>query len=83
MGSVTIHSMIDKRRIPPFAEDALGVLRETVDEDAGLMKDEANAVLVSDERCTEGDAEHALDVLQSRGYIYFVDERVFITPPDD
>jgi hypothetical protein len=72
------------RRIPPFAEDALEVLRETVDEDdEGLSKDEATTVLVADERFTDGDAGYALDVLQSRGYIYYVNEQVYITPTDD
>ena len=72
------------RRIPLFAEDALEVLREMVgDDDEGLSKDEATTVLVADERFTEGDAEYALDVLQSRGYIYYVDEQVYITPTDD
>ena len=70
------------RRIPPFAEDALEVLRETANDD-GLSKDEATTVLVADERFTDGDAEYALDVLQSRGYIYYVDEQVYITPTDD
>jgi hypothetical protein len=73
------------RRIPPFAEDALEVLRETAsdDSDEGLSSEEATTVLVADERFTEGDAEYALDVLQSRGYIYYVDEQVYITPTDD
>jgi hypothetical protein len=72
------------RRIPPFAEDALEVLREAAsDGNDGLSKDDATTVLVADERFTDGDAEYALDVLQSRGYIYYVDERVYITPTDD
>ncbi|GAA0457749.1 hypothetical protein MUK72_14590 (plasmid) [Halococcus dombrowskii] len=72
------------RRIPPFAEDALAVLQETVgDDDEGLLNDAATAVLVADERFAEADAEYALDVLQSRGYIYYVDEQVYITPTDD
>jgi len=76
--------MTGPRRIPPFAEDALAVLQETVgDDDEGLLNDEATAVLVADERFAEADAEYALDVLQSRGYIYYVDEQVYITPTDD
>jgi hypothetical protein len=72
------------RRIPPFAEDALEVLRETTgDDDEGLSGEEATTVLVADERFTDGDAEYALDVLQSRGYIYYVDEQVYITPTDN
>lgn len=72
------------RRLPPVAEDALDVLNATVGEDDdGLSKDEAKAVLVADDRFTEGDAEYALDILQNRGYIYYVDEQVYITPTDD
>ncbi|EMA56499.1 hypothetical protein [Halococcus thailandensis] len=56
-----------ERRIPPFAEDALAVLQESVgDDDERLLNDEAAAVPVADERFAEADAEYALDVLQSR-----------------
>ena len=73
-----------ERRIPPFAEDALAVLNEAVeDEDDGLSKGEAEAKLVTDDRFTEADAEYALDLLQNRGHIYYVDEQVYITPTDD
>jgi hypothetical protein len=75
----------ERRRIPPFAEDALEVLGEAVREtDAGdgLPKDEAEALLADDDRFTETDAKHALDVLQNRGHIYYVDDRVRITPTD-
>ncbi len=73
-----------ERRLPPVAEDALEVLRETVwDDDDGLPKEGAKAVLAADDRFTEGDAAYALDILQSRGHIYYVDERVYITPTDD
>ena len=76
--------MSRERRIPPVAEDALELLRESVADDGnGMAKDEATGVLVADERFTDGDAEYALDVLQSRGYIYSVDEQVYITPTDD
>jgi hypothetical protein len=73
-----------ERRLPPVAEDALDVLNATVrEDDDGLSKDEAKAVLVADDRFTEGDADYALDVLQNRGHIYCVNERVYITPTDD
>lgn len=69
-----------ERRIPPFAEDALGILDESVgDADDGISKDEAEALLIDDDRFTQADAEYALEVLQNRGYIYYVDERVYIT----
>lgn len=69
-----------KRRLPPVAEDALDVLRETVGDSDELSKDEAKAVLVADDEFTEGDAEYALDALQNRGHIYYVNEYVRITP---
>lgn len=77
-----------ERRIPPFAEDALDVLNEVVEDrddgdDDGLPIDDAKALLADDERFTEADAESALDALQSRGHVYYVDERVYITPTDD
>ena len=73
-----------ERRIPPFAEDALAVLNEAVgNADDGLSKDDAKVLLADDDRFTETDAEYALDVLQNRGHIYYVDERVYITPTDN
>lgn len=76
--------MNGERRLPPVAEDALNVLREAVeDSDDGLPQDEAIAVLIADDRFTESDAAYALDVLESRGHIYSVDDDVRITPTDD
>ena len=74
-----------EQRIPPFAEDALFVLNEVISraDDESLPKDDAEAILADDDRYTETDAEHTLDVLQSRGHIYYVDERVYITPTDN
>lgn len=76
-----------ERWLPPFAEDALEVLREAIEESSGeddsLAKDDARSLLVVDDRFTADDAEYALDVLQSRGHIYYVDEWVYITPTDD
>ena len=75
--------MDEERRIPPFAEDALDGLNEAIsDAGDGLPKDEAEVLLADDDRFTETDAEYALNVLQNRGYIYYVDDRVRITPTD-
>lgn len=75
-----------ERQIPPFAKDALEMLHEAIEEsgneDESLSKDDARSVLVADDRFADGDAEYTLDVLQSRGHIYYVDERVYITPTD-
>jgi hypothetical protein len=72
-----------QRRLPTVAEEALEVLREPLeDADEGLPKPETKAVLVADDQFTDGEAEYAIDVLQNRGYIYYVDECVRITPTD-
>jgi hypothetical protein len=74
-----------ERRLPPFAEDALFVLDEVISrtDDESLPKDDVEAILVDDDRFTDGDAKYALDVLQSRGHIYYVDGQVYITPTDE
>lgn len=74
-----------ERRIPPFAEDALFVLDEVIvrADDRSVPKADAEAILAADDRFTDADAEYALNVLQSRGHIYCVDERVYITPTDE
>ncbi|EMA43589.1 MULTISPECIES: hypothetical protein [Halococcus] len=75
-----------ERRLPPFADDALTVLTEAVgdrdSESDGLPKDEAKALLADDDRFSESDAAHALDMLDNRGRIYYVDDRVRITPTE-
>jgi hypothetical protein len=85
MGALTMSGMNRERRLPTVAEEALEVLDEAFGDadDAGFPKEEATTVLVDDDRFIERDAEYALDVLQSRGYIYSVDEQVYITPTDD
>jgi hypothetical protein len=84
MESFTMSGMNGERRLPTVAKEALEVLDEAFgDADDGFPEEEATTVLVNDDRFTEGDAEYALDVLQSRGYIYSVDEQVYITPTDD
>ena len=86
-----------ERRLSPLAQDALDILSEAAQDDrddenaedeydfseADFTKEEAQAVLVADEEFTEADATYALDVLYRRGHIYYVDEEVYITPPDD
>lgn len=48
---------------------------------AGFPSREAKKVLAADGRFTETDPEYALEVLQNRGHIYYVNDRVRITPP--
>ena len=75
--------MDEERRIPPFAKDALAVLNDAVgDTNDGLPKSAVKALLADDDRFIQTDAEHALDVLQNRGYVYYVDDCVRITPTD-
>jgi hypothetical protein len=76
--------MDEERRIPPFAEDTLSLLTEAAGGTGEeLPKDEAISVITDVERFTEADAEDALAQLESRGYIYFVEEQIRITPTDE
>ena len=76
--------MDEERRIPPFAEDTLALLTDAAGGTGeALPRDEAIDVITNVERFTEADAEDALARLESRGYIYFADEQVRITPTDD
>ena len=86
------------RQLPALAEDALDILSAAAedetksdDEEAAakdrrskpdFTKPEATAILVADEEFTEGDATYALELLFQRGYIYYVDDNVYITPTD-
>ena len=75
-----------KRRLPPFADDALTILTEGVgdaDDTDGLAKADAKALLADDDRYTEADAAHALDALDDRGRIYYINDRVRVTPTDE
>ncbi|MFC4408324.1 hypothetical protein [Haloarchaeobius iranensis] len=64
--------------LPQFAEEALAVLRESVDDSAGLSEQAALRTLES-EGFTTADADAALEILELRGYIYRVDSEVHIT----
>ena len=76
--------MDKERRIPPFAEDTLGLLTEAAGGTGEeLPKVEAIDVITDGERFNKADAEDALAQLESRGYIYFVEENVCITPTDE
>ena len=76
--------MDERRRIPPFVEDTLALLTEAAGGNGeGLPRDEAIDVITDDERFDKADAEAALESLQNRGYIYYVEENVRITPTDE
>ena len=86
-------------RLPPYAENALDILsaaaedatettKVDIDKESGrsradFTKEEASAVLAADEDFTVADAADALEVLFQRGYIYYVDDDIYITPTDD
>jgi RNase H-fold protein (predicted Holliday junction resolvase) len=83
MQAVEMSCMNEGRRIPPFAEDTLALLTEAaggVGEE--LPKEEALEIIAADERFDVADANAALEILQKRGYIYYVEESVRITPTD-
>ena len=76
--------MDEGRRIPPFATDTLTLLTDAAGGTGeALPRDEAIDVITDVERFTEADAKTALAQLESRGYIYVVDEQVRITPTDE
>ena len=69
-------SMDEERRIPPFAEDTLTPLTDAAGGTGeALPRDEAIDAITDVERFNKADAEDALAQLESRGYIYFVDEQ--------
>jgi hypothetical protein len=76
-------SMNEGRRIPPFAEDTLALLTDAAGGTGEeLSKDEVLTVIAADKRFDVADANAALEILQKRGYIYYVEESVRITPTD-
>lgn len=72
----------DRRRIPPLAEDAFEVLTDRFDEgDDGFSRDTAFDLLEEGD-FVEDDAEYAVEQLLLRGYLYEVDDELFVTPTD-
>ena len=47
----------------------------------GLAKEKATALIVTEE-IGEGDAEYALQRLINRGYLYLVDDELYVTESD-
>jgi hypothetical protein len=76
--------MDEERRIPAFAEDTLTLLTDAAGGTGEeLPKDEAINVITDVEGVSKAGAEDALAQLESRGYIYFVEEQIRITPTDE
>ena len=81
MGVVETTSMDRERRIPPFAEDTLALMTDAAGGTGEqLPREEAIELIAADERFDKVDATAALDLLQKRGYIYYVGDDVRITP---
>lgn len=76
--------MNERRRIPPFAEETLELLTDAADGTGEeLPRNEAIDVITDNEGVSKAGAEDALAQLESRGYIYYVEEQIRITPTDE
>jgi hypothetical protein len=71
--------MPDRTQLSPSATDALDTLREPIDRAEGLSREEATTLLV-DGGIDAVDAEDLLDELLSKGYLYAVDDYLYVTP---
>ncbi|WP_306061213.1 hypothetical protein [Natronococcus wangiae] len=70
---------------PPLPNWILDVYRQLKPRicsgDDGLAKEKATALIVTEE-IGEADAEYALQRLIDRGYLYLVDDELYVTDPD-
>ncbi|MFC5974003.1 hypothetical protein ACFPYI_22005 [Halomarina salina] len=69
----------DRTRLSPAATDALETLDEPINRAEGLTREEATTVL-TDVGIDSGDADVFLDELLSKGYLYAVDDCLYVTP---
>lgn len=71
---------------PPLSDWILNAYRRLASRiqtrDGGLPTDEAKELLFTEE-IEESDVEYALQRLIDRGYLYRVDDELFVTEPDD
>ena len=72
----------DERPLGAVAESAYEVLLETVDPENGIQRSGAHERLLEADYA-EADAKYAIDRLLSRGYLYDVDGRLFVTEDED
>lgn len=70
----------DRQPIPPLAEDAFEILTDRFDEGEGISW-EAVFALLAEEGYAESDAAYAVHGLLNRGYLYEVNNELFVTPP--
>lgn len=69
--------------LPPRAADALDLLESRLaTADQGFSESQARAVLLEAE-FDEEDATWLLELLHDRGYIYRVDDRIYLTEKSD
>ncbi|WP_254529416.1 hypothetical protein [Natrinema gelatinilyticum] len=71
--------MSDRTRLSSSAADALETLHDPIEQTDGLSREEAATVLV-DDGGDPVDAEGLLDELLSKGYLYAVDDHLYVTP---
>jgi len=71
--------MPDRTQLSPSATDALETLQEPIDRAEGLPREAATTILVGD-GVDPVDAEGLLDELLSKGYLYAVDDLLYVTP---
>jgi len=71
--------MPDRTQLSPSATDALDTLDEPIERAEGLTREEATTILV-DNGVDPVDASAILDELLSKGYLYAVDDLLYVTP---
>lgn len=72
----------DDRPLGSLAEDAYETLLDTIEPSEGLLIDNAHDRL-HEEGFSDGDADYAITRLLNRGYLYEVEDRVFVTKRED
>ena len=71
--------MPDRTRLSPSATEALDTVREPIRRADGLTRDSAIATL-TDAGVERADAGELITELLSKGYLYEVDEQLYVTP---
>jgi hypothetical protein len=68
--------------LSPTAKEALEILEEPIDNhgDGGCPREEAHQLLLDNEAFDQSRAERAIHQLLMRGYLYEVEEHLFVTP---
>jgi len=72
----------DERPLGAVAESAYEILLETIDPENGISRSDAHERLLEAD-FAEADADHAIDRLLSRGYLYAVGSQLFVTEDED